>query len=227
MFTASDFLGDEKHVGARERVDDPLARQKIQCEGVIDPVFKRKLKEFAPSIKVMWNRITKRWVFYYRHPKRTNLGQKQHWHDVNNWYSGEPSKNRRELLRASMAFDLDRRSEGLVPIMDHGPEEGPLNEKIILALALGDNANKEKVRGLWNRINNEAVRRGSGQDALDKIDYDIAQSTIGADDSPFKNMIDLDSKAKMYRDDERAERGAAPVPFTTPASDPKISVQVK
>lgn len=227
MFTPSDVLGDENHIGARDRVDDLLARQKIQCEGVIDPVFRRKLREFAPSIQCIWNHVVRRWVFYYRHPGRTGLGASQFWHDASNWHSGEPNRVRRNLMRAALAFDIQKRSMGLVPIMEHGPEEGPLDERIILMLALGDNADRPGVRQLYDRVTAEAKRRVSTSSSLDMVDYSLATKTLQSDGSPFKDHIDVDARAKKYRDDLRSDVGASPVPFTAPAVEPPVSVQVK
>ena len=193
-----------------------MRANRIQHEGFVDPTFRRKLLSIDRRFQVLWNKYTRRYVFYYQHPTRTSLGPTQFWHNPMHWFVGEKNLDRQELCRAALNFDLQWRSLGWQPLMACEPERRPLDERDLLALVAGDGGGRPGVSELIARVNHEA-QRVSKTSIGDRLDTDLFKATLIAQDSPYKNLIDLDRKAKVYRDEARSDRGDAPVPFTTPA----------
>jgi len=222
-----DFLGNPEHFGGRSASTfGPLARLTVQHDGYVCPSFRRKLNSYIPEMRVMWNRMTRRYVFYRSHISRTGIGRAQDWHDPENWYGSTENLEERALLRATLAQDLRWRSMGLVPIMEWGPEQGPLDERVILRILLGDSRPHSGVIALADRIQREAESRQNTDNEFDRVDTSLFRKAVSHADSPMNRGVDVNERAKLYRDDRNTEMGLRGVPFTTGAPEPPISVAV-
>jgi len=177
-------------------------------------------------MRVMWNRMTRRYVFYRNHISRTGIGSSHHWHDPENWYGAVENADERALLRATLSQDLRWRSMGLVPIMEWGPEQGPLDERVILRIMMGDSRPHSGIASLVDRIEREAKSRQGTGDAFDQVDTKLFRKAVSHADSPMNRGVDVNEKAKLYRDDERSEQGLPGVAFTAPAPEPAVTVQM-
>ena len=194
-------------------------------EGFIDPTFSGKLKEFDPDIKAVWNSLRMKYEFWWKHPGRTGIGQSQVWHNPMKWHAGDTNPERRKIKRAVTSYQLDMRAKGYLPIMDHGPEEGELNELSLIWLINGDNENRPQVEHTRNAVLRE-FKRDYVKEEIGSLDTDMFMSTVRADGSPYKNIVDIEAKQKIYRDDRRSEMGMKPVSFDKKAGPTPSVIQV-
>lgn len=206
-------------------VPDALDRVRlVQHEGFIDPNFRKNLVTLDARLRVRWSRVQRKWVFSRVSTKKTGLGEGHFWHDPENWYKADPSGPRKDVMRAAVWEDIERRAHGESPVHAHAPEQGPLDEIVLYELLLGDADDAgAALMGLRDRISSEVNRRVH---TTTEVDLDFAKAVTIHPDNPISSLVDPNGRAKRYRDRARREEGLAPLDFRVPAAEPSALVSV-